>query len=131
ALAPIIQQNHQRARFVLERLVDTGLAEQRGTPRERHYVLSAAAYRKLGHTAIYTRRQAASQQDDRQLVLQHVSAQGAIRRAEVAALCRMTLPQASYLLQQMTKAGILRLVGSGRSARYELPADRSQTKRAR
>ena len=46
---------------------------------------------------------------------------GSITRAQCKQLIGLTEVQARYLLQKMRKGGFLRLVESGRGARYVLP----------
>lgn len=66
--ARLIQKTEATARAVLERLVETGLIEARGTGRGRTYHLSASTYRRLGEEAAYVRLKGFEHQQMEQMV---------------------------------------------------------------
>ena len=63
-----------------------------------------------------------------QMVLQYVRAQGSITRRDVVELCRVSENQAGYLLKKLVERRVLRLVGRGRGAHYELGRTRKNSK---
>lgn len=54
------------------------------------------------------------------MIHQYVRAHDRITRRDVIDLCRVSEPQAYYLLKKIVQHGDLQLVGKGRSAYYEL-----------
>ncbi len=118
-LAPLIQKSGTEARWVLERLVDTGLAQARGSGRGRDYQLSAAAHRRLGSPAVYVRQSGFEPLQQEQMVLQYAAAHGRITRREVIGLCMVGENQAKRLLTRLAADGRLSLRGTRRGAYYE------------
>ena len=57
------------------------------------------------------------------IILTYLAKHKRITRREVAELCRLTLPQAEYLMRKLRKAGKVRLVGKGRNAYYAYVGD--------
>ncbi len=119
--ARLIQKPESEARAVLERLVETGLIEARGTTRARMYHLAAATYRRMGKKEAYVRLRRFERPQMEQMILNYVRSYGRITRREAAALCQLKGHQALYILQQMARAGKLQRVGRGRGAHYRLP----------
>lgn len=117
--ANLISHDGQRARVVLEELVDWGLVEPRGRTH-RTYHLSRQVYGQLDQMRDYeNRKQAgASADDDEERVLEYLRARGRITRAEVGELNRLDPRRAEYLLGRMRDAGLVKLVGRGRGAHY-------------
>ncbi|MBF0181805.1 MAG: putative DNA binding domain-containing protein [Magnetococcales bacterium] len=115
------QKFEQETRSVLEKLVETGLVEPHGTGRGRTYTLSAKVYRQTGQKIGYTRQAGFDALVQEQLVLSYVDQQGSIKRAEVAELCRITLPQAYHLVKRLQDAGKLIQEGEKRWAVYKRP----------
>ncbi len=118
--ARLIQKSEGEARAVLERLVEAGLIEARGTGRGRAYHLSASTYRRLGEEVAYVRAKGFERHQMEQMILEYVRAHGRITRREAATLCRLKDYQAYYLLQKLVKTGKLELDGKGRGAHYRL-----------
>ena len=118
-LSALIQRDQSTARQVLERLVDAGLAEGRGTGRGRVYHLSAAVYRKLGQSAAYIRQHGFESLQQEQMVVQYVQSHGRITRGQAADLCQIGPYQATRLLQRLVQHGRLTLTGLRRAAFYE------------
>ncbi len=119
--ARLIQKPEAAARAVLERLVEAGLIEARGTGRGRTYHLSAATYRRLGEEAAYVRMKGFEHQQMEEMILSYARSHGRITRKEAATLCHLKEYQAYYLLKKLVKAGKLKPAGSkGRGAYYRL-----------
>lgn len=119
--AVLLQRDAGTARALLERLVEQGVFESRGTLRRRHYGLSAAAYRALGAPAAHTRVQDFEPFRQEQMVLQYVEAHGRITRREAAGLCQIDSRDASNLLRRLAQSGRLRLRGEKRGSHYVSP----------
>ena len=68
----------------------------------------------------YTRQMGFSNLQHERLVLRYVRQHGAIRRAEVIELCRLSEGQAIDLLKRMKMNELLLLEGAGRTAAYRL-----------
>lgn len=84
-----MQKPEPEARAVLERLVETGLAERRGERKGRVYHLSARTYKRLGEKAAYVRQRGFEPHQHEQMVIQYIKANGSISRGETADLCRV------------------------------------------
>jgi ATP-dependent DNA helicase RecG len=82
--AKLIQKPGTEARAVLERLVEVGLIEARGTGRGWTHHLSASTYRWLGEEAAYVRLKGFEHQQMEQMVLEYVRAHGRITWREAA-----------------------------------------------
>ena len=70
--------------------------------------------------AAYIRQLGFSSLQHEQLVLNYVREHGAIRRAEVIELCRLSEGQAKDLLKRMKTNELLLLEGAGRTAAYRI-----------
>jgi len=119
--AHLIQKPETEARAVLERLVETGLIEARGTGRGRAYHLSASTYRRLGEEAAYVRAKGFERHQMEQMILEYVKAHGRITRREAAELCRLGPDQAYRILKGLVQKGRLVRIGVKKGAHYELP----------
>jgi ATP-dependent DNA helicase RecG len=117
--ATIMHRAEPDARSVLESLVEDGLLERRGERRGRTYHLSATLHRELGQPAAYVRRRGFGRIQMESMIMQYVQAYGRITRAGAMELCGTTANGAYYVLTRLTKSGKLRLIGTGRAARYE------------
>ena len=118
-LAALIQKDQTAARQVLERLVEAGLAEPRGTRKNRVFHLSAAVYRRIGQPAAYVRQRGFEPLQQEQMVLQYVQSHGRINRGQVSDLCQISPYQATRLLARLVKQGRLVLKGKMKGAYYE------------
>jgi ATP-dependent DNA helicase RecG len=114
----LIQKGPNEARAALERLVERGLIEGRGTGRGRDYHLAAALYRRFGAAADYTRARGFEPYQQQQMVLQFVREHGRITRSQAAELCQIDGAAASRLLISLRRRGMLVLNGSRRTAWY-------------
>ena len=117
--ARLVQKPEADARATLHRLVEAGLAEERGQKRGRTWHLSAAAYRALGDKAGYVRQRGFEPLQQEQMVLQNVDKHGRITRREAAELCRVASHQARDLLGRLVGRGKLVLKGARKGAFYE------------
>ena len=117
--ARLVQRPEPETRATLHRLVEAGLIEERGQKKGRTWHLSAAAYRALGDKAAYVRQRGFEPLQQEQMVLQYVEKHGRITRKEVAALCRISGPQAYRLLDRLAEQGFLAREGNrGRGVGY-------------
>lgn len=119
-LAIHIQREPAQAKRTLEALVEAGLAQAHGATRGRTYTMAAGVYQADGDKAAYVRQLGFSSLQHEQLVLNYVRTHGAIRRAEVIELCRLSDGQAKDLLKRMKAHGLLALEGAGRGSAYRL-----------
>lgn len=117
-LAPSIQKSEHEARATLEKLAEAGLVEAHGTGRARTYTLSAKVYRKSGQKAAYVRQAGFDPIQQEQMVLSYIDKHGSIKRADVAELCRLSLPQAYHLLKRLKDQGKIFQHGKKRFAHY-------------
>jgi ATP-dependent DNA helicase RecG len=125
--ARLIQKPEAEVRAVLERLVEAGLIEARGTSRGREYHLSASTYRRLGEEAAYVRVKGFERQQVEEMILNYARSHNRITRKEAAELCRLKEYQAYYLLKKLVKAGKLKPAGGkGRGAYYQLAETNAQ-----
>ena len=92
----------------LRSLVQLELIKQQSTRRWASYILNVPTEVKPAQTA-------------EEKILDYVRENSSITRAQCKQLIGLTEVQARYLLQKMRKGGFLRLVESGRGARYVLP----------
>lgn len=119
--AELLESDDAQARRVLEDMVDWGLLERRG--RNKHtYHLSAGVYRELDQRTEYVHRKGVEDFRQEQLVLDFLTTNGRIRRAEVEQLCRIDESQADYLLRRMREEGRIDIGQRGRYAFYVLPS---------
>jgi ATP-dependent DNA helicase RecG len=95
----------------LRRLVELDLIKQHSTRRWAYYTLNVSREVKTPQP----------QQSDEERILAYVRDHGSINRGECQRLLGVTEIRARYLLQKMRKAGLLRIVGLRKGARYVLP----------
>ena len=119
-LALHIQREPAQAKRTLEALVEVGLAHAHGATRGRTYTLAAGVYQAEGGKAAYIRQLGFSNLQHEQMVLNYVREHGAIRRADVLELCRISEGQGKDLLKRMKNADLLMLEGAGRTSTYRL-----------
>jgi ATP-dependent DNA helicase RecG len=118
-LAVSTQKPESSTRATLERLVEAGLIEAQGTGRGRSYMLSAKVYKKTGQKAAYIRQAGFDPIQQEQMVLTYIAKHGAIKRAEVMELCRLTKDQAYKLLKRLENNGQVVQIGSRKGAAYK------------
>ena len=90
-----------RNKSYLETLVESGLIEAHGNGRARTYTLSAKFYQKTGQKAGYVRQTGFDPIQQEQMVMSYIKEHEAIKRTEVADLCRISPFQAKRLLKKM------------------------------
>jgi len=113
-LAPVLQRDLAHTSDLLTGLAQAGLLQvSRGL-----YRLTSALYREA-----QVEQPAIAPEE---MILAYVQVHGRITRREAVAFCGLTEKQAEYRLKQLVQAGLLRLVGRGRSA-YYVPAERGET----
>jgi ATP-dependent DNA helicase RecG len=117
-LAAAIQKDEAATRFVLERLVESGLVAAHGVKKGRTYTLSAQVYRTLGQSAAYIRQAGFTPLQQEQMVLEYTRQHGQVTRKEAAELCRIGPYQATRLLDRLVTHGKLQRVGAGRGVYY-------------
>jgi ATP-dependent DNA helicase RecG len=117
--AHAIQKPEGQVHATLEKLVEAGFLEPRGTGRGRVYTLSASIYRQSGKKAEYTRQAGFTAIQQEQMVLNYIEQHGGIRRADVMDLCRLNEDQAYRLLKKLTDAGKIMKEGGRRTAIYK------------
>lgn len=118
-LAHSTQKSEQETRVTLETLVESGLIEAHGTGRGRTYTLSAKVYQKAGQKAGYVRQAGFDPIQQEQMIMSYIKEHKAIKRAEVADLCRINPFQANRLLKKLTNAEIIIPKGKGKGTFYE------------
>lgn len=117
-LIPSIQKSEQETRAALEKLTESGLIEAHGSGRGRTYTLSAKVYRQTGQKAAYIRQAGFEAIQQEHMVLSYIDKHGSIKRADVAELCHLSLPQAYHLLKRMEKQEKIQQSGKMRHASY-------------
>jgi ATP-dependent DNA helicase RecG len=118
--AKAIQKSESAAREVLERLVEAGLIEARGTTRARTYTLSSQVYGELDQRAGYVRQAGFDAIQQEQMVLRYTKENSTISRKDAVALCRISEDRAKRLLTQLAEEGKLVRHGSGRTTYYTI-----------
>ena len=106
------------ARAAVEELVEAVLLQAHGTGKGRTYTMSASLYRQLGQKAEHVRQAGFEPEQQRQMVLNYVRKHGAIKRADVMALCGLSGDQATRLLSRLVEDGALRRTGERKAASY-------------
>ena len=117
-LAASTQKPESSTRATLEKLLEAGMIEAQGTGRGRSYMLGAKVYKKTGQKAAYVRQAGFDSLQQEQMVLAYIGKHGSIKRGEAMELCRLTGPQAYYLLHRLAQQGKIRKQGERRHALY-------------
>lgn len=117
-LAASTQKSEPETRATLESLAEIGLVDAHGVTRGRTYTLSAKIYKKAGQQAGYIRQAGFDPIQQEQMVLRFIREHGAIKRAEVMDLCRVSASQAYHLLNRLKKSGKIIQKGVLRHAVY-------------
>lgn len=111
----------KRVQVHIEKLVEAGMVEARGTGTARTYILSSKVYSSRDNLYGYVRQTAQDAASEKDLVLKLAGEQkGTVSRQEIAELLQCTGQQAYRLLKEMEQAGILEKNGAGRSTRYKV-----------
>lgn len=118
-LMKLIQKNESEIRSILEKLSETGLLEAHGSGRGRTFTLSAKMYTKEGSKAAYIRQAGFEPLQQEQMILSYIDKHGAIKRNEVADLCRLSPFQATRLLTRLKTDNKIIPKGKGKGTFYE------------
>ena len=111
----------QRAKAVVEKLVEAGLVDASGNNKARFYTLSSKVYKEQDNIVGYVRQTGIDAVKYEAWIMELIQKQGGkITRDNVVELLNVTPPQAYRLLKKMSDKGRIKLVGNGRSAYYEL-----------
>lgn len=117
----LIRGSEHSARTHIERLVEAGLLQAKGSKKNRTYHLSARFYGQGEQKVQFIRRRGPDQIRQEQSVLQFLREHGEIRRADVMELLpELTTAQASNLLKRLTGEGKIVQQGKLKGAFYRL-----------
>lgn len=109
-----------RVKVAVESLVERGLVEAKGTGRGRYYMLSSNVYKQSDNVVGYVRQTGIERLRYEELIMKLVKEQGYATRKDVAELLNLSPPQAYRILLKLKDKDALKLVGSGKQARYVL-----------
>lgn len=120
-IAEVTNIGEIRAKAVVEKLVEAGLVDASGNNKARFYILSSKVYKEQDNIVGYVRQTGIDAVKYEAWIMELIQKQGGkITRDNVVELLNVTPPQAYRLLKKMSDKGRIKLVGSGRSAYYEL-----------
>lgn len=120
-LSEITNITEMRAKANIEKLVEAGLVDATGTSKSRSYILSSKVYKEQDNLVGYVRQTGINAVKYEAWIMELVQKQGGtITRDNVIELLNVTPSQAYRLLKKLTDKEKLRLVGTGRSAYYEM-----------
>ncbi len=108
-------------RATTARLVEAGVLEARGNGRNRRVHLTARFYDLAEDRNAYVRIKDMDPLQQERMVIEYVSTYGKITRSQAANLCQLSPEEARSLLKRMVAKGDLALVGTRRTAHYQLP----------
>ena len=110
-----------RSKANVEKLVEAGLVEAIGNTNARTYILSSKVYREQDNMIGYARQTGIDLIKYEELIMKLAANQnGSVARDNVVDLLGINPSQAYRALKKLTEKGKLKLVGSGRAARYEI-----------
>ncbi len=120
-LAERIHITEARSKANVEKLVEAGLVEAIGNTNARTYILSSKVYREQDNMIGYVRQTGIDLIKYEELIMKLAANQnGSVTRDNVVDLLGINPSQAYRVLKKLTEKGKLKLVGSGRAARYEI-----------
>lgn len=120
-LADNIHVNEMRTKANVEKLVEAGLVEAIRNTSARTYILSLKVYRDQDNMTGYVRQTGIDLIKHEELIIKLAKTQhGIVTRENVVDLLGINPSQAYRMLKRLTESGKLKLVGSGRAARYEM-----------
>ena len=120
-IAEVTNIGEIRAKAVVEKLVEAGLVDASGNNKARFYILSSKVYKEKDNIVGYVRQTGIDAVKYEAWIMELIQKQGGrITRDNVVELLNVSPPQAYRLLKKMSDKGRIKLVGSGRSAYYEL-----------
>ena len=110
-----------RSKANVEKLVEAGLVEAIGNTNARTYILSSKVYREQDNMIGYARQTGIDLIKYEELIMKLAANQnGSVAHDNVVDLLGINPSQAYRALKKLTEKGKLKLVGSGRAARYEI-----------
>ena len=120
-IAEVTNIGEIRAKAVVEKLVEAGLVDASGNNKARFYILSSKVYKEQDNIVGYVRQTGIDAVKYEVWIMELIQKQGGkITRDNVVELLNVTPSQAYRLLKKMSDKGWIKLVGTGRSAYYEL-----------
>lgn len=120
-IAEVTNIGEIRAKAVVEKLVEAGLVDASGNNKSRFYILSSKVYKEQDNIVGYVRQTGIDAVKYEAWIMELIQKQGGkITRDNVVELLNVTPSQAYRLLKKMSDKGWIKLVGTGRSAYYEL-----------
>ena len=120
-IAEVTNIGEIRAKAVVEKLVEAGLVAASGNNKARFYILSSKVYKEQDNIVGYVRQTGIDAVKYEAWIMELIQKQGGkITRDNVVELLNVTPSQAYRLLKKMSDKGWIKLVGTGRSAYYEL-----------
>ena len=120
-IAEVTNVGEIRAKAVVEKLVEAGLVDASGNNKARFYILSSKVYKEQDNIVGYVRQTGIDAVKYEAWIMELIQKQGGkITRDNVVELLNVTPSQAYRLLKKMSDKGWIKLVGTGRSAYYEL-----------
>ena len=106
---------------LLNKRTEAGLVEAIGNTNARTYILSSKVYREQDNMISYARQTGIDLIKYEELIMKLAANQnGSVTRDNVVDLLGINPSQAYRALKKLTEKGKLKLVGSGRAARYEI-----------
>ncbi len=116
--AAICQRSEREAGEILAAMTRLGLVERRGTKGGTTYILSARLAHLAGEEAAYMRDRGLDAVKRREMVLDYARTWGSITNEKCRDLCGVNFHQATRLLADLCRQGLLRREGRGRYTRY-------------
>ncbi len=107
-------------RLRLRRLVDLGVVESVGRGRGTRYLLSRRFSAAIGQPGVYTRRRGLDRETNKELLLRHLrdNRDGSPMSELQQVLPGISRAQVQRLLDELRRAGLVRLAGRRRGARW-------------
>lgn len=119
-IADMIHVSEARTKANVEKLLESGLVEARGSGKSRSYILSAKVYREQENSVGYVRQTGIDRLKYDELVLKLVKQQGYVTRDNVCELLNINESQAYRILKRLALEKKLILTGKGRASQYKL-----------
>ena len=119
-LSDAIHISEARTKANVEKLIESGLVEASGNGKSRTYILSAKVYRAQDNSVGYVRQTGIDILKYEELTLKLAKQQGYVTRDNVRELFNISNSQAYRILKKLADKDKLVLIGTGRTARYEI-----------
>lgn len=119
-LSDAIHISEARTKANVEKLIESGLVEASGNGKARTYILSAKVYRAQENSVGYVRQTGIDTLKYEELTLKLAKQQGYVTRDNVRELLNISNSQAYRVLKKLADKDKLVLIGTGRTARYEV-----------